>query len=1275
MMNKWFVKLIRFSLLMTLSSLLVACGGEKESEYALDTINSDAPIGLIIELASNTMNVNSELDIATYLLYGNGKKEKVDSDFNVNAPNIASIKGNVIKSNSKTGYVVIQAFYNSPQGKVFYNQAGVVVTKPTVTGGDKFIDKDKVVGLEISPYPIVYVKENQEKEITAYKIMGDGTKIQTEEIKLVSQKPNFVSTNGYKIRSNSIGNNPFEYVELTARYTDDNGNIFSKNIGVFIQGSDYSPDNDDIVALNIIPEALTMNIGDSIEPKAFVLLGDGSEKEVKPKWSVSKDNIITLKQGKITALKTGTSKITATFINKDGNTFTDKLNVAVVNNNLISKPVITDIKVDPDTILLKKGESFPLEMIAIYSNGQQKIVQGSWSVDDQTILDISNNTVAGLNVGNTIIHAFYQTNDGRVFEHQTSALVFSLLNDKVKTIGIRTEPNILVMKKGQTKHLTAYKILSDGKEEQIQVNLISDNNKVLDANSSDVIAVNNGLANIQVSYNEDGKTFTKSLSGIVQPTVIQSIDVSQCATTLPKGATEICQVNANYDDGTILDISSVVFITSSDQTVVASNNFTKQLQANMQGEADILYSWNGATKSVRLTVTPPELSSITTKPQDISDLPIGFSRKLSVYATFSDSTVKDITDVANYNFDDSTIASKNNDEVFGDRAGATTLTVEYQNKTSSLNVEVIDKELKALVLTPSSLTIPVGYEDNVDVKAIFTDGSSMNADNVVHFTIGDQNILSISDTKVSALTQGATTINADYLGINSNTVFVSASSAKLTRIEVTPNNVVLPIGVSNSFKAEGEFDDGTSLDLSNNVVWMSSDQTNLESEGFGTFKALQLGNALVKAEDSGSKIVGSANVIMSSKHIVSLEPKTSLFYLPAGLSDKALFNAIWSDGSESVPTQGISFRELSDKPVNPNDARAVNVDIDGIIHSISPGIGEYKASYLGVESKIFQIIVSSPSILGIFPQLADLDGDGQPDDSVPVGINSNLRVTAKYSDGREIDITNNSELSCNSSNPSIAGLNLLKEINTFNDGRVVLTCSYEGYTSDLDFNITPAELTRISLMPNTTNLVIPHTLTVNVMGDYTDGSTKDITPYSTFVVNETPNNTAYIPVLSSDASTADNNEWYGNNIGRVNIQATVPDSVTHNGVMTADEDIDVSFQRMWFWHGKTYTYAYAANADAANNHNCPGGFTVWQNWASHYSQMIKSILPGDRFNFNSVASWRSTAGKAYSESAGDEIRVQQNGYNGYNVFNGHGRGLYYQTDTRAACWKNGRVTQ
>ena len=174
----------------------------------------------------------------------------------------------------------------------------------------------------------------------------------------------------------------------------------------------------------------------------------------------------------------------------------------------------------------------------------------------------------------------------------------------------------------------------------------------------------------------------------------------------------------------------------------------------------------------------------------------------------------------------------------------------------------------------------------------------------------------------------------------------SVTRAALSRIDVNPAPAIsLVRGQTHSVTAIGTFTDGTTADVTANVLWSSSNEavaavSNLEGSR-GTVTAIAPGNTSITASDAVTGLVGSTLVFVNGEPptLVSITLTPNPETIVVGSTSQFSAVGVFSDGTTSPMTNMVAWASA-------NTAIAT-IDGTGVAHAIAAGSTTITASAPG----------------------------------------------------------------------------------------------------------------------------------------------------------------------------------------------------------------------------------------------------------------------------------------------------------------------------------------
>jgi len=149
------------------------------------------------------------------------------------------------------------------------------------------------------------------------------------------------------------------------------------------------------------------------------------------------------------------------------------------------------------------------------------------------------------------------------------------------------------------------------------------------------------------------------------------------------------------------------------------------------------------------------------------------------------------------------------------------------------------KTLQSVAVTPAQPSVALGVQQQFKATGMYSDGTSQDLTSTAVWTSSQTAVATISPgglaitkaTGTSSITamspsgvSGSTmlTVTAVFGGIV-GTSAVNTTSAMLTSIVVTPGNPGIGVTATEQFTATGHFSDSSSLNLTRQVTWSSSE--------------------------------------------------------------------------------------------------------------------------------------------------------------------------------------------------------------------------------------------------------------------------------------------------------------------------------------------------------------------------------------------------------------------------------------------------------------------
>ncbi|PKN16451.1 MAG: hypothetical protein CVU66_00945 [Deltaproteobacteria bacterium HGW-Deltaproteobacteria-23] len=399
---------------------------------------------------------------------------------------------------------------------------------------------------------------------------------------------------------------------------------------------------------------------------------------------------------------------------------------------------------------------------------------------------------------------------------------------------VEVEPAQPSIALGKNVQLTATGIYSDGTRKDL----------------SSVVAWSSsapGIATVSVSglaiSESVGKTTIRAVSEnlvgsatiTVTERILESIDITPALPSIALGTVQQFTAIGTYSDDTIADITTAVTWASSNTGVATASGSTATAVAT--GVTTITATLGSVSGSTDLTVA--SLDSIYIEP-DNATIPKGLMQQFVAVGLLSDGSEQDLTAYATWVSSEPLYATVNDTspdkgQVNTLAAGSTTITASYSGKFASTPLTVTDATLQTIAITPASPGIAVDTALQFTAIGTYSDSSTFDLTSLVDWTSSNNAVATISNTGftkgvATSVGNGITTIKASitdsYAGDIEDDTTLTVTSAKLTSITVQPTNATISLGTTQQYTAQGNFSDGSAQDLTDQVIWRSSNKIN-----------------------------------------------------------------------------------------------------------------------------------------------------------------------------------------------------------------------------------------------------------------------------------------------------------------------------------------------------------------------------------------------------------------------------------------------------------------
>ncbi len=262
------------------------------------------------------------------------------------------------------------------------------------------------------------------------------------------------------------------------------------------------------------------------------------------------------------------------------------------------------------------------------------------------------------------------------------------------------------------------------------------------------------------------------------------------------------------------------------------------------------------TSLVSLTVTPATSSIVG-----------GTTRQLSALGTFSDGSTQDLTASVAWSSSNTSVATiASSGLATAIAAGNTTIQATSGTVSNSAALTVTAPILVSLSVAPSSAYTTIDGSQQFSATGTYDSGATQNLTANVAWNTTNSAIASVNATGMATgIAYGSTAIQAS-LGSIIGSANLTVQSASLQSIAIAPAKSQVAVSAQLQLTATGTYSDGSTQDITSQVVWSADDATVASISSSGLVIGIGMGNTTLRA--SINAINGSTALIVTPSGLV-----------------------------------------------------------------------------------------------------------------------------------------------------------------------------------------------------------------------------------------------------------------------------------------------------------------------------------------------------------------------------------------------------------------------
>jgi uncharacterized protein YjdB len=418
-----------------------------------------------------------------------------------------------------------------------------------------------------------------------------------------------------------------------------------------------------------------------------------------------------------------------------------------------------------------------------------------------------------------------------------------------------------------------------------------------------------------VTDNDSTSPQSVALSGSGTATGLSSIAILPSNPSVPVFSQQQLTAIGYFKNGRQVDLTTSVAWSSSDASVAVIYNVPGLVNTFKVGTTNIGAAL-GVFAQQQQFVTDANL------PQQLAIFPanpsvaIGKSVQFTALGTYSDSVVQNLTTFVVWSSSPANVASISNSAgtqgvATGLNSGAAHILATSGSITTSTNLVVNPAvTLSSITVSPQFAVVAPGKTIQFTATGNFSDGSSQDITSVVGWQSSNLNFAGISNSPgtqglATGGLPGTVTITAvaSYVGSNPPTGVATlvVQTPQIDSIAISPTNPSILIADRLQFTATAHLTDGSSKDVTKQVIWSSADSSvamvsnALAASGLVT--GITQGSTAISAALPSSPISSSTNLTVAYQPPSSISLNPGSVSIPLGDAQQFAAVVTFADGN------------------------------------------------------------------------------------------------------------------------------------------------------------------------------------------------------------------------------------------------------------------------------------------------------------------------------------------------------------------------------------------
>ncbi len=266
--------------------------------------------------------------------------------------------------------------------------------------------------------------------------------------------------------------------------------------------------------------------------------------------------------------------------------------------------------------------------------------------------------------------------------------------------------------------------------------------------------------------------------------------------------------------------------------------------------------------------------------------------------------------------------------------------------------------LTSISVTPANPSVPKGETEQFTAIGVFSNDTQENITSEVTWSSATPGVAAISnaagsDGLATAVAQGTSTIDASLDGVTGSTSF-TVNPAVLLSVKLTPVSPTISDNQTEQFTATGTFSDESTLNLTNQADWSSSNTAIVTISTSGLATGVAPGQSTITAAVDG---ITASTLLAVTSPLVSITVTPANPNIPLGETEQFTATGTLADGATESLTSEVTWASATTSVATVSNVAGSR----GLATTQSAGTSNISATFDGITgSTVFTV---SPAVL------------------------------------------------------------------------------------------------------------------------------------------------------------------------------------------------------------------------------------------------------------------------------------------------------------------------